>query len=170
MPIDKEELSKLPPQERIKKLKAMEEASKKEFDEIESLIKKSMQELKIDNIAKDIAPEQRTVDISGLFEAGNGQNLERTARQGSRRTAQAKGTSGYQTIAQTYQAYSQLKELYGIVSGGGSLTEGQKAAIGQIGERLNIAERYMTESEKTASKLDASRNVLYKLRKETGLN
>ena len=41
--------------------------------------------------------------------------------------------------------------------------------VGETGERLNMAERYMTESEKTASKLNASRAVLYKLRKETGL-
>ena len=48
-------------------------------------------------------------------------------------------------------------------------TEEQKTAIGQIGERISTAERYMTEGEKSASKLDASRTVLYKLKKETGL-
>ena len=41
-------------------------------------------------------------------------------------------------------------------------------AIGQIGERLNIAEKYMSEGEKAASKLDSSRAILYKLKKETG--
>ena len=59
--------------------------------------------------------------------------------------------------------------MYGVVSSGGNLSEQQLAAIGQIGEKLSIAEKYMTESEKIASKLDASRNVLYKLKKETGL-
>ena len=42
-------------------------------------------------------------------------------------------------------------------------------SIGQIGEKLNVAEKYMTESERTASKLNASKAVLYKLKKETGL-
>ena len=168
MPIDKEELAKLSPEQRLKKLRSMEEAGKKESDEIGALIKKSMQEMKIDKIAKDVAPEQRTVDISGLFEAGNEHNLERTARREAR--GNAKASSGYQAIAQTYQAYGELKSMYGVVSSGGSLTEEQKAAIGQIGERLSTAEKYMTESEKTSSKLDASRSVLYKLKKETGLN
>ena len=166
MTIDKDRLSRLSPQERIKKLKAMGEARKKESDEIEALIKQSMQELKIDKIAKDFAPEQRAVDISGLFEAENEHNLERTAR---RSRGAAKG-NGYQAIAQTYEAYSELKSMYGVVSSGGNLSEQQLAAIGQIGEKLSIAEKYMTESEKIASKLDASRNVLYKLKKETGLN
>ena len=168
MPIDKDELAKLSPEERIKKLKAMEEARKKEGDEIDVLIKKSMREMKIDKIAKDVAPEQRTVDISGLFEAGNEHALERTARKEAR--GNAKPATGYHAIVQTYQAYGELKNMYGVVSSGGSLTEEQRAAIGQIGERLSRAEKYMTESEKTSSKLDASKNVLYKLKKETGLN
>ena len=70
---------------------------------------------------------------------------------------------------QTYEAYSQLQKLDRTLSMYGNLTEEQVASIGQIGERLNTAERYMTESEKTASKLDASRQILYKLVKETGL-
>jgi hypothetical protein len=157
MPIDRRELTKLSPEERIKKLKLMEEERKKEVSEIEELIKKSMQELKTDKIAEEIAPEQRAVDISRLFEAG-GERLERTAREES--PALAKGTKGYQAIVQTYETYSQLKAL------GSSLTNEQ---IADIRDRLNTAERYMTESEKAASKLDASRAVLYKLKKETGL-
>ena len=43
MTIDKKELSRLSPEERIKRLKLMESERKKEVDEIEELIKKSMQ-------------------------------------------------------------------------------------------------------------------------------
>ena len=170
MAIDKRELSKLPPAERIKKLKLMEEERKKEVDEIERLINESMQALKTDKIAEEVAPEQRAVDISRLFEVRGEERLERTAREEEPPAALMRGTKGYQAIVQTYEAYSQLSKFYGIVSMGGSLTEEQKTAIGQIGERITVAERYMTESEKTASKLDASRIVLYKLRKETGLH
>ena len=146
MPIDKEELAKLSPEQRLKKLRSMEEAGKKESDEIGALIKKSMQEMKIDKIAKDVAPEQRAVDISGLFEANHGHNLERTAG----REARGKAATGYHAIAQAYQAYGELKSMYTVVSSGGSLTEEQRAAIGQIGEKLSRAEKYMTESEKTS--------------------
>ena len=168
MTIDKKELTKLSPRERIKKLKLMEEERKKEVNEIEELIKKSMQELKTDKIAEEIAPEQRAVDISRLFEAKGEERLERTAREGAPQLV--KGTKGYQALVQTYEAYSQLSKFYSIVSMGGSLSEEQKTAIGQIGERISTAERYMTEGEKAASKLDASRIVLYKLKKETGLH
>ncbi|MBI2652588.1 hypothetical protein HYX00_03935 [Candidatus Woesearchaeota archaeon] len=169
MTIDKKELTKLSPQDRIKKLKLMEEERKKEVDEIEKLINASMQELKTGKIAEEIVPEQRAVDISRLFEASGGQRLERTVRQEAPPAALTKGTKGYNTVMQTYQDYSQLKRFYSILSMEGSLTEEQIGAIGQIGERITRAERYMTEGEKSASKLDASRVVLYKLKKETGL-
>ena len=168
MTIDKKELAKLSLQDRIKKLKLMEDERKKEVDEIERLIRESMQELKIGKLAEEVAPEQRAVDISRLFEATGEQRLERTAREEA--PPLVKGTKGYQAIVQTYQAYSQLSKFYSIVSMGGSLTEEQKNTIGQIGERISTAERYMTEGEKAASKLDASRVVLYKLKKETGLH
>ena len=168
MTLDKKELAKLSPEKRIKKLKSMEEERKKEVGEIERLIRESMQELKTDKIAEEIAPGQRAVDISRLFETRGEENLEKTAREGNS-PAFMRGTKGYQAITQTYQAYSQLSKFYTVVSRGGSLTEDEKRMVGQIGERINTAERYMTEGEKTVSKLDASRTILYKLKKETGL-
>ena len=168
MSIDKKELSKLSPEERIKKLKLLEEERKKEVDEIEELIKKSMQELKTDKLAEEITPERRAVDISRLFETAGEQRLERTAREESP-AALMRGTRGYQAVVEAYQAYSQAKELYGIASMEGNLTEEQKSAMRQIEEKMNTAERYMTDSEKTASKLDAGRVTLYRLKKLTGL-
>lgn len=167
MAIDKQELTKLSPQERIKKLKLMEVERKKEVDEIEVLIRESMHALKTDKIAEDFAPEPRIVDISTLFEANGAQNLEGTARKEAQ--GSAKGTKGYQALVQTYEAYSQAMQLYGIVSTGGNLSREQINLVGELGERLNTVERYMPESEKVASKLDAARAVLYKLKKETGL-
>lgn len=160
MTIDKEELSRLSPENRIKKLRLMEEERKKEVDEIERLIKNSMQELKTDKLAEEITPEQRAVDISRLFEISGEQRLERTAREEASPATLMRGTRGYQAIAQTYEAYSRLKAM------GSNLTDEQ---ISDIRDRLNTAERYMTDAEKATSKLDASRAVLYKLKKETGL-
>ena len=162
MSIDKKELNKLSPEQRIKRLKLMEEERKKEVVEIEELIRRSMQEIRTDKTAEDVAPVARVVDISRLFEA-TGDKLERATNKSSNITR------GYQAISETYQAYSKLKGMYVTISMGGNLSSDEIAAIGQIGERLTTAERYMTEGEKAASKLDASRAVLYKLRKETGL-
>ena len=167
MTIDKKELERLSPKERIKKLKSMEEERKKEVDEIEKLIRESMHELKTDKIAEEVAPEPRVVDISRLFETSGGESLERTARKES--SGLAKGAKGYQALVQTYEAYSQAMQLYGIVSTGGNLSREQMNLVGEIGERLNTVEKYMPEGEKVASKLDAARAVLYKLKKETGL-
>ncbi|MEK6946071.1 MAG: hypothetical protein AABX32_00535 [Nanoarchaeota archaeon] len=161
--IDKKEFAKLSPEERIKRLKQLEEERKKDATEIDQLIKQSMQELRTDKLAEEITPERKAVDISRLFEKENGGRLEKTARQAN------SAAGNYQTITQVYQAYSQLREFYGIVAGGSNLNQDQLKAIGQIGEKLNVAEKYMTESERTASKLNASKAVLYKLKKETGL-
>ncbi len=162
MAFDKKELAKLSPEERIKRLRLMEEDKKKEFDEIEKLIKDSMQELRTDKLAGEIAPEQRTIDISRLFEP-SGEKLERTAMREAPSLSFMKGTRGYNAIAATYQVYTELKVM--AVTGNG-ITNEQRT---DILERLNTAERYMTESERAVSKLDASRATLYKLKKETGL-
>ena len=169
MAIDKKELSRLSPEERIKRLKLLEEGKRKEVDEIEKLIKESMHELKIGKIAEDVAPVQRDVNISNLFKIGDGGGLEQTARLEGPATS-IKGAKGYQAIAQTYEAYSQLKKLDKNLSLYGGLTDEEKSLVGQIGERINRAEKYIPEGEKTSSLLDASRAVLYKLRKETGID
>ncbi|MBI1935785.1 hypothetical protein HYS31_05075 [Candidatus Woesearchaeota archaeon] len=166
MALDKKEFSRLSPGDRIKRLKSLGEEKKKEVDEIEKLILDSMKELKFQELAGEIAPEPKAVDISRLFEADEEHNLEGSAKKAK---SLGKGANAYSSIAQSYRDYSQLKAFYGIVGGGGSLTEEQLAAIGSIGERLNFAEKYMTEGEKSASKLIASRAILYKLKKETGI-
>ncbi|MBI2657517.1 hypothetical protein HYX08_02370 [Candidatus Woesearchaeota archaeon] len=166
--IDKKEFTKLSPGERIKRLKLLEEEKKKEVDEIGHLIRDSMRELKTDKLAEEVAPEQKAVDISRLFESNAGHNLEWTARKET--ASSGKGSKGYQTFLQVQYDYTKLKKFEYALSVEGTLTQEQLASIGQIGERINRAERYMTDSEKTASKLDASRIVLYKLKKETGLD
>ena len=168
MTIDKKELSRLSPEERLKKLKKLEEDRKKEADEIESMIKESMKELRTEKLAEEITPERRTVDISRLFEKNEGENLERTARRESPVNL-AKDVKGYQAVVQTYEAYTQLQKLDKALSMYGSLTEEQKNLVGKIGERINVAERYMPEGQKTANLLDASRATLHKLKKETGI-
>ena len=168
MTINKKELTRLSPQERIKRLKLMEDNRKKEVDEIGKLIKDSMREMKTEKLAEQITPDQKPVDISRLFEQTGGK-LERTAKEGASAMALINGAKAYNVIVQSYKDYAKLKQFYGIISTGGALNEDQLASIGQIGERMNIVEKYLTEGEKTSSKLNPSRIILYKLRKETGV-
>lgn len=165
MKLNKKELNKLYPEERIKLLKEMEEDGKKEAKEIGKLIKDSMHELKIAELAEEITPEQKEVDIASLFAPADG-SLEGAV---SSAPANAEEDVGYRGVNQLYSDYSQLREMYGIVATGNPLSEEHVAIIGTIGERINIAEKHMTESQKNASRLDSSRQILYKLAKETGL-
>ena len=167
MTIDKEELVKLPPKERIKKLKLLEEERKKEFDEIGRLIKESMQEVKTDKLAGEIAPEQRAVDISRLFETTGEQRLERTVREEAHPSALMRGAGEYQAFVQTYQDYTNLKKIMGYAAAG-SLSEEQLPIIDAIGERLDRT-KYEPVSAELAGVLVASINTLKKIRKYMGI-
>jgi len=166
MPIDKKELNRLSPEERIKKLKLMEKERKKEFDEIGGLIKKSMQELKTEKIAEEIAPEQRAVDISRLFETTGEDKLERTARKEAPDIF-VKGTTGYKSFVQAYQDYSSLKKIEGYATSG-SLSHAQLEAVDAIGERLDKT-KYETVSAEIANLIVASRAALHKIKKYAGM-
>ncbi len=166
MALNKKEIAKLSPEERIKKLKLMEDERKKEVVEIEELIKKSMQELKTDKIAEEIAPEQKPVDISRLF-AASGENLERTAREGSIGAALTKGSKEYQIFAQAYNDYSSLKKIMGYAAAG-SLNEEHQAVIDEINERLDKT-KYQSIGAELANILVASKATLHKIRKYAGM-
>ncbi len=157
----RKELEKMSPEDKIKKLKHLEEKEKKKIHEIEELIKESMRELRTNKIAKEVAPEARTVDISHLFEA------EQT--QEGRQAAKEDAAGGYERIQQMYNDYTRLVRISNAVNLGYNLTQEQKAAVGQIRERISTADRYMSDTEKAASRLDASMAVLHKLRKDAGL-
>lgn len=63
-----ERIKKLPPKERIARLKELEECRKKEEVEARRIIEDSLKELKIDEMLQEIeAPRQEKVDIDRLF-------------------------------------------------------------------------------------------------------
>jgi hypothetical protein len=162
MAFNRKELAKISPEERIEMLREIEEKEKEELKEIGELIKDSMHELKIAKIAEEIVPEQKDVNIASLFEAEQG-NIEGAASFPSNAEEQDYRAN------QLYSDYSQLREMYSAVAAGNQLSEEHVSIIGTIGERINIAEKQMTEGEKTATKLVASKAIIYKLAKETGL-
>jgi len=62
------EIKKLSPEERIKKLKGIKEKNKKEINEAEKLIKDSIREINIQEEIKDLPiPQVKAVDIESLF-------------------------------------------------------------------------------------------------------
>lgn len=162
---DKSKLSKLSPRERVKKLKQLEEQRKDEVTEIESLIKESMQEIKTDKVATEVAPEPRDVDIGRLFGTEEEQ-LEKTVRQESREEIEE--PLKYISTKNAYQDYKQIQDI-SYASMMGAMNETQMEVLDRIGERLDRA-KYVSASSEAADILVASRAVLHKIKKYAGLD
>lgn len=160
----KRELRKLKPGDRLKKLKKLGEKRKTEIDEIEDLIKDSEKDLKTDEVAEEIAPEQTEINITRLFEEETGQ-LESTVRKEAPETE--KEEQGYISIKQAYSDYSRLQDIT-YASMMGPLTSVQADAVDRIGERLDRS-KYQSASKEAVNILVASKAALYKIRKYAGL-
>lgn len=163
---DKDELSKLPLRERIRRLKQLEEDRKKEIEEIDNLIKDSQRELRTEEVAEEVSPEEREVDISRLFRPEE-EELERTVREEAPPAEEEEGEARYLTFQQAVEDYEELRELTSA-SIGGSLSENQMEAVDRIGERLDRS-KYVPASREVANLVVASRAALYKIRKYAGL-
>jgi len=158
----KKELRKLKPRDRLKKLKEIEGKRKTEIGEIEGLIKDSEKDLKTDEVAEEIAPEQTEVNIGSLFEEGD--QLERTVRKEAPETE--KEDKRYISFQQAYSDYSKLQDIT-YASMMGPLTPAQMDAVDSIGEKLDRT-KYQSASQEIANILVASRAALYKIKKYAG--
>ena len=158
----KKELKKLRPREKIKRLKDLGKKRKTEMTEIEELIKDSEKELKIEEVAEEVAPRSLEINIGRLFEEEAGR-LERTAKEGPR----AAESREYIPFKQLYSDYAQLQGIV-YTSMTGPLTQTQLEVVDRIGERLDRT-KYQAASSEVANILVASRSALYKIRKYAGI-
>lgn len=79
MALNKDEIQKLSPEARLKKLKELGEERKKDTEEADDLIKRAVAEIEREkSIPKIEVPDLKPVDISKMFEAAEG--LEMTVR------------------------------------------------------------------------------------------
>ena len=161
----KRELRKLRPTARLKKLKELEEKRKAEITEIEELIKDSEKDLRTEEVAEEITPEQEEVNIGRLFEE-EAEHLERTVRKEAPETEEER--PGYMPFKQAYSDYTALQEIR-YASMEGPLTSEQMDKVDKIGERLDRS-KYVSASREVANILVASRAALYKIKKYAGLD
>jgi|TARA_B100001971_G_C18096900_1_gene486617 hypothetical protein len=161
--LDKDELKKLSPTQKLKKLKELEEERKKEATEIDTLIKESMKEIKTDEVATEITPEPRDVDIGRLFGAEEEQ-LEQTVKAESREEEQLK----YISTSKALEDYEVLQDI-SYASMMGTIKPAQMDAVDKIGERLDRA-KYVSASAEAANILVASKATLHKIKKYAGLD
>tara|TARA_B100000315_G_C14286992_1_gene455691 strand:- start:43 stop:570 length:528 start_codon:yes stop_codon:yes gene_type:complete len=160
----RKELKKLKPQDRLKRLKKLEEKRKAEMVDIDELIKDSEKDLKTEAVAEEIAPEQTDINITRLFEEEAGK-LEGTVKKEAPETEKA--DQGYVSFKQAYSDYTKLSDIAyaGMM---GSLTPTQMDSVDSIGERLDRS-KYQSASQETANILVASKAALYKIKKYAGL-
>ncbi len=75
-----DDIKKLSPKERLKKLKELQEEDKKELEEAEELIKQSIHDVEQEDIEKIVRrikkPELRKVEVKDLFENKNDVSIE----------------------------------------------------------------------------------------------
>ncbi|MBR9699598.1 hypothetical protein GOV09_04035 [Candidatus Woesearchaeota archaeon] len=143
MPLDKDEFKKLAPEERIKKLKEIEEQRKKDLEETEDLIKKTEAEIERTKDIPDMeVPLLEPVDISKKFEAED--NLEGTV---------SKEPSKEETVSVKYTPSSDYKPA--------EVDEDVIAAV-----KMEDGIKYESASEK-GKELDASRAADKHIKKYT---
>ena len=174
MTVDTDELKKLSPEQRVKRLKEMEEQRKKEVGEIETLIKKSMNDAKNDRIAEKVAPPPQQVDITRLFTEEEKEWRGQDKRQSLDEQATVKylADTSYRAgpTQQLAQDYSSLKKmLEGYISPGG-LSESQRGQIESMEQRIgNASYQTHAQSEKMAIMMTGSREALHRIKKYAGL-
>jgi len=155
--LDKEELEKLTPAERIKRLKKVEEENKKEIEEAEKLIKQTQAEISREKIAESVkVPETKPIDIEGLFREEP--SLETTVREEAPAGEEAKEESQLYQLA---QAYEEAKEIAYSTE---PINQEQLEWVDRLGERVEKA-RYETTSKEAANLVVATRSLIHKIRK-----
>jgi hypothetical protein len=170
MALDKKELEKLLPEERIKKLREFEQKlvdeRRRESAEIEALLKKSMEDLHKDDLAKKLAPKDpRANDIASVFT-----KEEMEAISTPRRKQAEEPEVSYRTQKQLLEDYSSIKEMLGYELTPGSLDREQIRRIEDIrGRILKSSYQSLSHSDQTAVLVSATKEALYRVRKYSGL-
>jgi len=155
--LDKAELEKLTPAERIKRLKKVEEENKKEIEEAEKLIKKTEAEISREKIAESVKiPETKPIDIGGLFKEEP--SLETTVREEAPAGEEAKEESQLYQLAQAYEEAREM--LYSPEP----INQEQLEWVDRLGEKVEKA-RYETFSKEAADLVVATRSLVKKILK-----
>ena len=170
MALDKKEFEKLLPEQRIKRLKELEqkllEERKKDAAEIDSLIKKSLEELHQGKIAQRIAPPPRDSDISTVFSE---EEMKAAIPHKERKEDEPSAPSYFQK-EQLVKDYSVVKDLLGYELSPGSLGKEQIKRLEDINTRISKASyQALSHSDQVAILVSATKEALYRVRKYGGI-
>lgn len=146
--LDKKELEKLTPAERIKRLKKIEEENKKEIEEAEKLIKQTQADIERESITESVkVPETKPIDIGSLFKEEP--SLETTVREEAPKEEAEEGQ-----LYQLAQAYEEARDmLYSP-----ELNQEQLEWVDKLGERVEKA-KYQTFTKDAADLVVATKGL-----------
>ncbi len=119
-----DDLKKLNPEERIKRLKKLEEERKKEIEEAKRMIKSSQEEIEVELIRKIKMPEQEAIEVEQMFRPRQADKqedmLEKTvSAEKIPPPEQRSAEQGQYEIRKIEESFSRksAKDLYSAVSG-----------------------------------------------------
>lgn len=161
--IDMTAIRKLPPRERMKALKAIQERKKKELEEIEKKYKEDLDETQeavqksLDDLTEEEEKEQQKTlealeqEIDSLEDAVEEEQVQNQPEQQGYRTGQEEAYTPIQTIVGDLQSL-QYKNDWG---------HPEQELYNQRKEELEQTEQYKnTLSEDIVDQLDAAKNIL----------
>lgn len=154
--LNKTELEKLTPDQKIKKLKELAEENKKEIEEAGKIIKETESKLERDKILESVkVPETKPIDIESLFKEEE-HNLENTVKTEAPATEKEDGNLYLLT-----QAYEEAK---GMLYSDEPLTKSQLQWVDRLGERVEKA-KYASTTERVAVLANATKTIVHKLKR-----
>ena len=160
-----EEIKKLSPEERIKKLKELEEQHKKELEEAKKLIQESVEEIKRDEIAKQIEiPEQEQVNIDELF-VPEGEDLEQAVAKEPAPLVETKQYEMPGTVPEEVtNLYSRLTELREEFQQADYMNPQQQKELSQAEQRLKQIDANYTLTDAVREQVVLSEKVAKQMR------
>lgn len=152
-----EELKKLRPEERIRRLKELEKKRREEIEKAEEMIRSSQHELRVEEELRDIPiPQVKAVNIEQLFGAEEKQ-VFKTKRFVTEEAVEVAPTP---TTTQTRQREERERSLEETVSREATQGEGAGPVYGLSSERVqqNLSELYKLTQEKVREEMMDMRN------------
>jgi len=168
-----DEIKNLSPQQRIKKLKELEEKNKKEIEKAQKLIKENEEELAIEEKVKSMRiPAEQEVDVTKLFKKGE-ETLEETVEKEKAKVSEEelKAQRDYLKSITTERIEERAQYLQNRVEERGYLTNDQMteahAMYEEIRERQHDFRQgsYKPINEAVEEQLDIAKGILKRIYK-----
>ena len=169
---DLEDIKKLSPEERIDRLRKLEENKKKEIEEAHKLIEESVGQIKKEEELRDEieTPKPKQVDITKLFE-GEKESLEGVVEREKKELSEGELEQHRQYQHQLSKEavgdlYNRVKDVYNQVKESGNITSEQQNRLDDINYAMQYKSNdiksgtYKTASDEISDVMDASKKIL----------